>query len=239
MRNKIITGLSLLLIICSCKSKNPHINYYKLTGDTVDVKYEKYDSLGNLAGVYYEKAGLPHGIEEEYFLNGKKKMEGVWYKGKETGWFKYYFESGKLQALRQYITINDPENWNNNDSYLNQVIRFNQQGDTVKSGSFFMRLGTSGDTIQNGTPYGFRITLAAPLFKKMYVVLGDFDDKYTLLPNAVCDTFGVENYQRTFSPKEYHLGENIIRGKIVNFENDHDSSTTATIYFTDKFYVKP
>lgn len=246
MKNK-VTFISLIfwgLIVNSCKPQTSYIKYHLLSGDTVDIKYELFDSTGSLIRTFCKKDSLMHGLDLEFYSDGIKKCEGNWYKGKQLGWFRYYDEKGKLQALRQYILVSDTANWNNDAAYLNQVIRFNNNGDTVKTGGFFLKLYTSGDTVKNGQPFGFKVILVAPLFKEMQIILCDFDDKYTLLPNAVCDTFGVENYQRTFSPKEYNLGQNFIRGKVVNFENYIDSvgisrQHIATIYFKAKFYVKP
>lgn len=228
---------------CNINAKKPYAKYELLSGDTVDIKFKVYDSLDNLIEIFYEKDSLRHGLNEEFYLNGIKKTEGQWYKGKKTRWFKYYDENGKLKVLRQYISIDDTTNWNSDEAYLNQVIRFNDNGDTVKDGSFFMRLLTVGDTIKNGNEYSFKVVLVAPLFKNAYLILCDFDSEYKLLPNAVCDTFSMKDYQRVLSPKDYHLGENIIRGKIVNFENYIDTlgesrQHIATIYFRDKFYVK-
>lgn len=213
------------------------LKHFILKSDSVDIRHEEYDSIGNLIGLYYEKGGLPHGRQELFYSNGNKKLEGNWYKGKQIGWFKYYFTNGRLQTLRQYITIKDRENWNNDNSYLNQVIHFNENGDTINNGSFYVRIVISGDTISTGKNYSFTVKLAAKLFKNMYVILGDFDSEFKLMPNGIIDTFAVKNYEQTFSPKIYHLGENVIRGKVINFEYIHDSLSTATIYFTDKFYV--
>lgn len=234
----------LFVLSCSGNAKPPYAKYVVLSDDTVDVKIEVLDSFGRTKRIYHEKDSLLHGLDQEFYPSGVKKVEGKWYNGKRVGWFQYYDEGGKLRTLREYIIVNDPENWNRDEAYLNQVIRFDGNGDTLKPGSIFMRLYTVGDTIKDGETYAFKILLAAPMFKEMYIVLCDFDEQYSLQPNAVCDTFGVESYQRAFSPKNYVLGENVKRGKIINFENYLDSSgkwrnKVATIYFTDKFYVKP
>lgn len=242
-QTEIVAIIFLIVLVNSCKHERPYLKRQAIIGDTVDEKYESYDASGNLTRVYHQKNGLMHGFEREFYSNGEKKVEGSWYEGKCLGWFKYYSENGDLQTMRQYVLVNDEANWTKDAAYLNQVIRFARDGDTVKEGGFFIRVYTSGDTINNGETHAFKIRLVAPLFKNMIVILCDFDGHYGLLPNAVCDTFGVENYERAFSPKQYNKGENLIRGKVVNFENYIDSAGVsrqhiATIYFTDKFYVR-
>lgn len=217
--------------------------YTIINNDTVNLKIETFDSLGNLVRICYEYDSLMHGIEQEFYPNGKKKVEGNWYRGKKVGWFKYYGEKGQLQVLREYVAVNDHDNWKKNHvAYLNQVIRFNESGDTIKNGSFFITQYKTADTIRNGDSYAFKVMLNAAFFKEMVIVLCDFDELYSLLPGGSCDSFNVEGFQRAFSPKSYKLGENFIRGKVLNYEEYIDSlgglrERIATIYFTRKFYV--
>ena len=249
MRNKglevfVFIVLAVALLSCNEVASFPSEKYEVLSGDTVDIRYTQYDSLGNIVRQYYVKDSFIHGLYKEFYPNGNVKMEGKWYQGKQVGWSKYYRQNSTIEALRQYVLINDKLNWESNEPYLNQVIRFNEQGDTVKEGSFYMKRYVTGDTIKNGDTYAFKIVLEAHPLKHMSIVLCDYDDLYALLPNGTCDTFGVENFQRAFSPKEYKLGENYIRGKILNYEGyldttGHWKTNIATIYFTDRFYVAP
>jgi len=234
----------IMLLYISCTNKNkPYARYDVLVGDTVDIRVNVFDSLDQLTRIYHKKDSLLHGLDKEFYRNGRTKVEGNWYKGTRLGWFKYFDDKGRLKVLRQYLSINDPGNWSSNKAYLNQVIRFDEVGDTIETGSFFIRLYSSGDTILEGDSHSFKIILGTPVFKEMQIIICDFNARYELLPNATCDTFGVENYERAFSPKEYLIGQNYIRGKVVNFENYIDSvgqnkSRFGVIYFTHKFFVK-
>ena len=140
--------IAAFFIITSCKNKGKqHAHHQVLTGDTVDVRVKLFDSMDQLKRIYHKKDSLLHGLDQEFYPSGKTKIAGNWYKGKRLGWFKYFDEKGKLKVLRQYVSINDPGNWSSNKAYLNQVIRFDEVGDTIETGSFFIRLYSTGDTI--------------------------------------------------------------------------------------------
>ena len=230
----------ILLVTMGCELPNDTIEHQKLIGDTVDVRAMKFYPSGEILSVYHQKDGVKHGQETEYFASGGKKSEGVWYRGFKTGWFRYFFENGKLRTLREYIILDHPD-LRERVSYPNQIINFDEHGDSLSTGSFYIRLQKTSDTIVQGTPFYVRVTLVEPMFDEMYVILCDKD--YPPSSSEVtCDTFGVKNYRLIFSPRSSHLGENIIEGMVVNFENYIDEggrskSKSATIYFSLSYYI--
>ena len=241
----VTAGLFTSLIIFSilgCGFSNDRIKHHRVVEDTVDIRIERFYPSGEVLAVYHQKDGLKHGQETEYFASGGKKSEGVWYRGFKTGWFKYFFENGKLRTLREYIILDHPD-LGERVSYPNQIINFDERGDSLSTGSFYIRLQKTSDTIVQGTPFNVKVTLVEPMFDEMYVMLCDKDCPPSS-SEVTCDTFGVKNYRLIFSPRSSHLGENIIEGRVVNFENYFDEggrskSKSATIYFSVRFYVKP
>ena len=62
-----------------------------------DGKFEKYyDGTDQLKIRAETKNGKFHGDFEEYYLNGNKRSEGSYRKGRKTGRWEYYTEEGKL-----------------------------------------------------------------------------------------------------------------------------------------------
>jgi len=229
-----------VLFSCTSQNKGSTVKEIPILNDTVDTRVEVYDSTGQVRNIFHQKKGLKHGPETQFYSNNIEKQKGSWFEGHKIGWFEYYEENEKLQVKRQYVQPNGNFTGQEQVSHLNQVIRFNRQGDTVKSGSFYYTLFTTGDTIKNGSRYAFKLVLSAPMFKNAWLVLCSFDETET--PGAICDTFLMENFQIAKSPREYRLGQNIIEGLILNFESFKDSTgqtrqRTARIYFVDRFFV--
>ena len=162
-----------LLVMCGCTSnhKNGAVKKIPILNDTVDTRVEVYDSVGQLINTFHEKNGLRHGPEIEFYSNRKEKLKGNWFEGHKIGWFEHYEESGSLQVKREYVQPNKNFIGPESTSYLNQVIRFDRQGDTVKSGSFYYTLYTTGDTLKNGNQYAFKVILTAPMFKNACFML--------------------------------------------------------------------
>ena len=62
-----------------------------------DCEFEKYYSGTDKIQIKAEtKNGKFHGDFEEYYLNGNKRSEGSYRKGRKTGRWKYYDEQGQL-----------------------------------------------------------------------------------------------------------------------------------------------
>lgn len=223
------------------KNEDGHVEYEKFlmkNNDTFDTEYNLYYPNGNLKRVFHEKNLKNNGNDICFYSNGRIESEGEWLLGRKYGMFKYYDSLGKLRKMIQYINYLDSA-----ISRPNQIIVFNSKGDTVKDQSFYFDEYISKDTINlDKEQYWFKIVLTAPLFKEAYLKLCDYDEKYNLTSDSTCNIAHMKNFEVMLAPKKYHLGKNVIRGAIVNYQifkdiYNKDSLTQANIYFADSFYV--
>ena len=94
------------------------------------------------------------------------------------------------------------------------------------------------DTIYDGEPYVFTVRLITPYFKNgMYVVLIDSEEEYCDLNSRNYKTqFECEGFEKRIAIKDYIIGNNQIRGMILNYDNTMKKN--MRFYFSKNFYVK-
>jgi hypothetical protein len=153
-RNIVINIFLIVILISSCNKERLEKKYYK-NGNLKSLKLtfkdskkkilEEYDTVGNLTlkGFYtndirdslvgynknktlsFKKRFKDNGTYcREYDKNGILEREGIYvYDTIKADWWNFY-KKGLLEAKREYVIVCD-------DYYLNQVIFFNKQKDTV------------------------------------------------------------------------------------------------------------
>ena len=141
--NKIIAILIFILILLSCnnkENKNNSKNYYTEYYDNNKIKIKEEIKNGILHGKYWC-----------YYQNGILKEEGQYLYGYPHGKFNYYNKNGKLYLIEQFVIEDDTI------PILNQVIYFNNNGDTLKAKSNYFTLHSKSDTINFGEEYILKI----------------------------------------------------------------------------------
>ena len=217
----------ILMLTYSCSNNNEKVNneewndvnYYsngkikkrcKQISFTENVSLcEQYDSLGNL------------------MRTGKYRNDLA------TGVHKFYNLNHNLECTRQYVIIGGKE------SYLNQVIRFNAAGDTIKVGSNYFSINEKKDTLTLGETYYATIKLETPVLNPSKMEI------YFDVPN---DTSSVrimqaENYIVNYDYTPTHKGEYLLKGKIIEMKIDPTTTKIDTVdsrilYFRKSYYVK-
>ena len=206
-------------------------------GDTIDYKEKDYYPNGRLQIEYAIKNNKLHGSSRLFYMNGSKEWEGFWYNGEKIGHFKYFDSTGHLDKIVEFLPFKDSAN-----SRANQIIRFDVKGDTVKENSLFYEYYYVSDTIKLGDLYEFKIVLTGHIFNHAFVKFCDFDDRFNLLSEENCNTANMPNLEIHLKYKRYKLGENYLRGVIVNYNQDETSKEPKVgkyveVYFSRRFFV--
>jgi hypothetical protein len=94
---------------------------------------------------------------KEYYETGELFREGDYIGEVMVRWHKFYRKDGSLEKEIEYV-------WLENDSSgtVNQLIRYDEKGDTLKSRSNYFSINAERDTIVFGDTFKAEIILAAP-----------------------------------------------------------------------------
>jgi antitoxin component YwqK of YwqJK toxin-antitoxin module len=212
----------------------------KVNTDSIDFMGEQFYPSGSIESRYSLKNGLLHGYYREYYQNGKISFEGLFVLGRKKGSFKYYDSTERLQKIINFINYQD-----SSVSRPNEVMVFDEKGDTVFERSYFYNFYSVGDTLRNiSDKYHFKVVSRGKLFKYSYIVLCNFDDKFKKVGSEDCDATLMEKNEIMLSPKNQKTGMNFVRGYILNTEKPLNSDGTLAgkaveMYFSEKYYVVP
>lgn len=166
--------------------------------------------------------------KDSFDINGHLVFEGSYYKNLPISYFYYYNSDGNLYLINQFVVSDETY------SELNQVIYFDENGDTLKLKSNYFTLFPEKDTITLGEEYVLKIRLDAPyLGGGMYV--GIFEGDMIRIKVA-------KNFVSEYHTIPLNLGKNEINGYIVDGKEVETDSGLFTdsryMYFRKEFYVK-
>jgi hypothetical protein len=230
-------------IVQLSKYKNGKVKFEKmvLKADSLDFRCRSYYPNGQLESEYFIKDSMLHGVNKTYYSNGKLKFEGKWSNGKKDDYFKYYDSLGHLDKIVQFIPFQDTA-----ISRPNQIFKIGPNGDTLLNGqSLYYEHWKVKDTVKYKQEfYNFKLVLRGRIFKNARVMFCDYDRYYKLLPNGECGQSEMADFVWQGRLVKQNLGENIIRGEIMNYDvskkpDGTDSFKVARLYFTLKYYVIP
>lgn len=254
INNKMLFFLFLLLLLLSCNDSKGIINileyedgskwsWQKINAQTVEHKI--YYPNGDIQEIYFTNSdNIRNGESKTYFLGKKIESVGLWENGYKKGEFKY-FDSKGFQFKSIFYTnkmgVSHTNKMGDSLSFPNQIIHFNQTGDTVKGKpSLYYKL-SKPDTIIDGSEYEFEITLIGKRFSNMHIAFCKFDkdDK-----DLNCRSFDLgDDSTITMIKTKYKQGINYINGVFVNYEiyenNGKESLKSIEVDFLDSFFVKP
>ena len=228
------------------KKNGKLIEYYK-NGVIKSLKFYLNDTLvgvencfypsGKYSAIRFFNKGKVNGIGIDYFENGKIKEIGHYKNDNQIGEWKYYSITGSLTTKRNYVEIAIKEGIIK--GIVNEVIYFDELKDTIKNKSNYFLYETKNDTINYGEPYNAKIKLESPYYKEnLFVIFGDFDEFFTPLDSSRIEKIDVDNFELEFVrlPNGYKIGENIIRGIIVEYSKTKNKE--RRYFFCKKFFVK-
>ncbi|MEO8148134.1 MAG: hypothetical protein ABI723_10875 [Bacteroidia bacterium] len=169
-----------------------------------------------------------------YHQNGNLAQEGDFINDTlATGWHIYYRANGTLKAKREYFQLSS------NMIYLNQVIRFEANGDTDKDASNYYSMYFDKDTIAEGEDLSTHFKLDAPYFKNSYITITLVAERGA---NEILASDGTLS-----SDQQIHAsarkGEYQLKGFIDEIENKGRVGDTIKVlkrplYFNKTYWVK-
>ncbi|MFD3002866.1 toxin-antitoxin system YwqK family antitoxin [Pontibacter toksunensis] len=227
------------------KPEGRQINYFP-NGKVSGISYYKNGKLNGEAIGYYENGkietsinyvdGLMDGLTRYYYENGTIEQEAAFTKDHFQGWVKFYNKNGQLSAKHEYFS-QDGKEW------LNQRIHYDEYGKIMKDSSNYITLTSIYDTIQLNEKYQLSVKLETPMSggSKMEVHFEGFDNDYKLIQGFVPETVKAAAFVAKIAIEPEKKGENIIRGRVVNYKLEGDSTWEKLekhIYFTKKYYVE-
>src|SRR5690606_18569711 len=115
---------------------------------------------------------------------------------------------------------------------VNMVFEYDEDGNLNDIESVYYLDRIWNDTIKNGDDYAFGIKVFQLYYSKCYIVLGDFDSYFNLKSEGI-EKKEFSSSEVILSTKNYHLGENTIRGIIKCHEKigDINDSTFLLIFY--------
>ncbi len=199
--------------------------------DTLNGIAKYYDSNGELMELYTWENGRKIGPFKKYYNNGNIKIEGNYYLGEFDGSINYFLKDGHLEAIGKYILLEPFE------SYLNEVIYFNQNGDTNYRKSNYFEIKSVNDTISIGDTLFLEVDLKAPHFSEsemfVYFEIANDTNYYRRLYT--------DNYVVIYDYFPQKTGEHKIHGVIEEYCKKDDSTPgweTRLYYFDYYYFVK-
>lgn len=197
----------------------------------LDGQMKSYYSDGEIKTISTYKKDTLNGLYKEFYPNNSLKIVGYYINGIKKGNFLFYDKGGNLEASREYIDLNG-------DSYLNQVIKYNSEGDTLLNESNFFEF-THPDSAEVGDTIELEFYLRAPAIKgsKFFVFLESPDDT-SYYRRVLSDSYLLDF---TYSVKD--TGKLPLKGFIEEFKiygNPDDSISAASrrLYFQSQMYIK-
>ncbi len=152
----------------------------------------------------------------EYDSLGNLYRTGNFIKTKAIGVHKFY-KNSKVECLREYVLLKD------SSSFLNQIYRISETGDTILSQSNFLEVNNINNPIFVKDSVKIEIILKAPYFSKNFI------EGYFSVPDDSSKTRIIEGKDNKISYLAIakNPGKIIIAGTLVEFDQN-DSLNIGT-----------
>lgn len=176
---------------------------------------------------------------KEYYKTGELYREGKYVGSIAVDWHKFYRKSGELEKEVEFVlSINDTIN-GDTISFVNQIIRFDNKGDTIEETSNYYLLNVENDTIILGDTFFAEIYLKKPFWDNSRI------EFYFDIPSDSSRLRYAFNGDRTFeysyNPIDtgtYSLNGWLIESIIDTSSIFSDSIIERYMYYNYKYYVK-
>ena len=234
---------------------NKLLRVLKYKGDLQDGGDTSYYENGQIQSTSFFINGVQEGESKKYFEDGKVfeiayyingNLNGISYlfnrkgvltdqirliNGKRSGFSYEFNDNGNLTKVREYIIIKD-------ESELNQLLSFDNEGYLINNFSRFLQISTSMDSIQWGNEYQMEINFTK-LYKQAKIYIGDYDLDFTC-HNCKSDTFEVTSLPYKIKIKSHKIGRNEIKGIVDVYQystSPYEGIIHQYFYFTKTFFV--
>ena len=237
---KLILIFVLFSVILSCKDGNNIIYKYYDNGQI----REKIDFDNNIVYKYYKsgkleykasiKDSILHGSSVAYYENGTVKDSGYYNNDNQYGTWYYFNEFGILDKICTYQYVFDKGN------RLNEIVYFNETGDTLLDKGHHFRLELLKDTINLNDTFKFDIIIERSIFNDSCgALIANYDSIYNLIDTSNRNIFpSSDNLIKCYTVGK-SIGTNIVRGVIFDYTTRNDSDLYRKLFFSKEYYVKP
>jgi hypothetical protein len=231
--NQIVLILIFSIALQSCSEENEQNKIENQPVETVvdstfeDIRCEETGEEYDTLKIYYC---------EHFDIEGNKIRDGKYLGHNAIEWHNFY-KNNDIYALREYMWFSKNEN-----STPNQVIIFNEKGDTIISESNFITIELTKDSITLGDTLNFKFNLRAPYFNSKHL------EVYFELPhdtlNAHAKRYLTNIFKYEYVPRD--TGRLNLRGTLFEKElsfdemqsnNQKDTLRERRMGFDYKFYV--
>lgn len=177
--------------------------------------------------------GKKEGTGISFFPDGTVNNIGIYKDDQQDGYFWIWDQHQNLVEKREYVSVSGKRQ-------MNQWIKLDEHLQPVFSESNFISINTEKDTLKTGEPFVMKVTLEASYENAyMALIVGPFDETYSLPAGSKCDTIIGKNFTAEYKTTQYKKGSNTLRGivKDINVKEDQKSTSARNIYFSRDFYV--
>jgi len=235
---KLILAFVLLLGISDCGNDNIKVTYYNN-----GVVKEEINSKENTLKEFYKDGSLKliSGYKDErlngkimhFYKNGVLKDSGHFVNGEPIGLAYFFNNNGVLLKIGEYLFIE------NEGSILNEIIYFDNNGDTIKDKGHSFKIKYINDTIKLNQQFEFSIILENSIFNdSISVVLANFDSIYYLQDSSTIQEFFGNISETKCSVQGKKIGQNRVRGIIFDFKHQPNGEIDyRSLYFSKNYYV--
>ncbi len=209
---KIIVSITVITTVFSCSDTQPAKEHEK----------EQCVAVDSLS-----RNGFEVKYCKEFSRRGACIREGLYVNSMPFDFHKFYDSSGVKEYEREYV-ITGPKEY-----YLNRVIKFERNGDTLFEGSNFYEIKTYKNKILLGDTFVSTITLRAAYFKSdtMAVLIDNPDDS-----SKVYNLFSTNNsVQFEYVPREKK--KYFLEGTIREAQRNSSQEKARDLLFTLEFEV--
>jgi len=204
--------------------------------DTSTGHYIKYYESGNIESKASLYKGNLHGDFLQYDENGNLILTKNYYLNKLDG-YEIIYEKASLFQMRHHISLCD-------SSYLNQIINFDKNGNIISNSSqyFSIFFPNVSDTIKLNESIEMVFYLSPAIIIEgrdiWQLHLGIFDEYDSPIEEHCLDTFFVNGYFKQLTLLFKKLGDQFIKGYILNPLIDKGSVIRyEKMYFTKHLHV--
>ena len=247
-----LRAITLALIVQSCQAP-PEKEELQFQYET---HYTYYDSGAKRTEASVNETGELHGAFIAYHENGNKKLVSTMEHNKLSGKGKRYHPNGKLSWKGQFLNDNmigicskydtsgrlyaNLEYIQYEDTTIkNQQWVYTDSRELIGNQSLVYKV-TLSDTVQLGDTMAVHVKLIhGAINKNARIGIGDYNEHFELRSDSI-ELLLAENLEATFDVLATTIGQNHIRGTIMEFGEVTDECTVSgyQLFFEKEFYVR-
>lgn len=236
--NKIQIFWLMFIFVISCKDENPAITYYEngQVKEIIDIEentIREFYKNGKFKLFSGYKNNKLNGKINHFYESGVIKDSGYFYNGEPLGLSYFYNEEGFLTKIGEYLFIEGE------GSILNEIVYFNENGDTIRDKGHSYAVNFALDSVNYGDEFRFSIIVENSIFNdSLWIQVGKFDSLYNIQDTSTLRSFFGKIPSVSCKIKYLDKGRNIIRGIIEDYTVNDTITLSRPLYFSFPVYVK-